>query len=186
MDPNQALDDLKTIRQIMDRTQKAAGGNGGWFMVIAGVMWIVGFTGNQFLSDEHAGWVWAVANVGGMLAMIWVGMRLARHSGMSTPMWKPAFLFWIALGVFSGLLIWLFHVNGVNRVGLLILLVAAMGFVQIGALFQHWLIGATGILIAVLSIGAFLLFPVYFALSMAILGGGLLIASGLWMIRSGR
>jgi hypothetical protein len=186
MDPNQALDDLKTIRQIMDRTQKASGGNGGWFMVIAGVMWLVGFMGNQFLSEKYAGWVWAAANVGGMLAMIWVGMRLARHSGMSTPMWKPIFFFWIALGVFSTLLGWLFHINDGSRIGLLILLVVAMGYAQIGAIFQHWLIGTTGTLIAVLTIGAFLLLPAYFALVMAVLGGGLLIGSGLLMVRSGR
>ncbi|MCP4535718.1 MAG: hypothetical protein GY832_01060 [Chloroflexi bacterium] len=186
MDPNQALDDLKTIRQIMDRTQKAAGGDGGWFMVIAGVMWLVGFTGNQFLSDEYAGWLWAAANVVALLAMIWVGMRLARTSGISTPMWQPILVFWIVLGVFSVLLGWLFHINDGNRIGLLILLVVAMGYSQIGALFHHWLIGTTGILIAVLTIGAFFLVPAYFALVMAILGGGLLIGSGLWMVHSGR
>ncbi len=186
MDPNQALDDLKAIRQIMDRTQKAAGGDGGWFMVVAGVMWLVGFTGTQFLSQEYAGWVWAAANVGGMLAMIWIGMRLARTSGISTSMWKPVFLFWIALGVFATLLCWLFRIHDDNRIGLLILLVVAMGYTQIGALFQHWLIGTTGVLIAVLAIGAYFLFPAYFALVMAVLGGGLLIGSGLMMVRSGR
>ncbi len=186
MDPNQALDDLKTIRQIMDRTQKATGGHGGWFMIVAGVMWLIGFTGNQFLPEEYAGWLWAVANVGGMLTMLWIGTRLSRTSGISTSMWKPIFLFWIALGLFSVLLVWLFHVNDGNRIGLLLLLVVAMGYAQIGALFQHWLIGTTGILIAALAIGAFFLFPAYFALGMAILGGGLLIGSGLLIVRSGR
>jgi hypothetical protein len=186
MDPNQALDDLKTIRQIMDRTQKAAGGHGGWFMLIAGVMWLVGFAGNQFLSEEYAGWVWAAANVVGMLAMIWTGLRLSKYSGVSTPLWKPIFFFWIALAIFDVLLAWLFGVNGSDRIGLLILLTVTMGYVQIGVIFQHRLIGTTGVLIAVLTLGAHFLLPAYFSLVMATLGSGLLIGSGLWMVRAGR
>ena len=186
MDRDQALDDLKTIRQIMGRTQKVAGGGGGWFMIIAGVNWLVGFAGNQFLSEEQAGWVWAATNIGAMLAMVWAGLRLSKHRGLSTPLWKTIFLLIIALAVFDVLLAWLFSVNDSDRIGLLILLTIAMGYVQLGIIFQHRLIGTTGILIAVLTLGAHFLLPAYFSLVMATLGGGLLIGSGLWMVRAGR
>lgn len=185
MDRNQALDDLKTIRRIMDRTQQSLGGHGGWFMVIAGVMWLVGFTGNQFLPEEYAGWTWAVVNTGGMIAMAWAGIHLKKYSGIRTPFWKPIFFYWLAMAVFAMLLAWLFNVKGSNQIGLLALFIAALGYVQIGLLFQSRLIGITGVLIAVLAIGALFLVPGYFALAMAILGGGLLIGSGARMIRAG-
>lgn len=183
MDRNQALDDLKTIRQIMKRTQKAAGRHGGWFILIAGVMWLVGFTASQFL-PEHVGWVWAVVNLGGVIAMIWTGMHLAKHGSTKTPLWKPIFFFWVTLAAFAILLVWLFDVNSSIQIGLLALLTAALGYVQIGAIFQSYHISITGILVAALTIGAFYLIPDYFLLAMAVLGGGLLIGSGLWMVRS--
>lgn len=184
MDRNQALDDLKTIRQIMKRTQREAGRHGGWFILIAGVMWLVGFTANQFLPEEYAGWTWSVVNLGGMSAMIWAGIRLMRHGDIRTPWWKPIFFFWMTLAGFAMLLGWLFGVNNSIQIGLLAILVAALGYVQIGAIFQSLHISTTGILVAALTIGAFFLTPDYFLLAMALLGGGLLIGSGLWMIRS--
>jgi hypothetical protein len=186
MDRNRALDDLSSIRRIMDRTQQSLGGHGGWFVFIAGVMWLVGFTGNQFLPEKYAGWTWAVVNTGGMIAMVWAGIRLKKTSGISTPFWKPIFFYWLVMAVFAVLLGWLFDVKDSNQIGLLALFIAALGYVQIGLFFSSRLIGITGVLIAVLAIGAFFLVPSYFALAMAILGGGLLIGSGMRMIRLGK
>ena len=186
MDSHQALDDLKTIRQIMDRTQKMAGGHGGWFMILAGVTWLIGFTGSQFLPERYAGWIWAAVNACGIIAMVWTGLRLRKHSGIRTPFWKPIFFYWLAMGIFAMLLAWLFNVKDSNQIGLLALFVAALGYVQMGLLFRSWLIGITGVLITVLATGAFFLVPGYFALAMAILGGGLLIGSGARMIRAGK
>ena len=183
MDRNQALNDLRRIRQIMDRTRRATGGFGGWFMVVAGAMWLVGLTATQFLPDEHINWTWAVISIAGTGAMIWVAARSTRHCGMRASLWWPVFLFWWALAVFDVLLIWLFKITDGIRIGLLILLTVAMGYTQLG-LFYHWLITAVGVLIGILSLGAFFLTQDYFSLAMGILGGGLLIGSGLWMVRS--
>ena len=185
MDHSQALDDLKSIRQIMDRTRRTSGRYGGWFMAIAGVMWLVGFTGSQFLPHEYIGWVWAVVSTLGTLAMVWVGIYARRHSSVKASPWWPFFLYWWVLGAFDLLLIWVFEIDDHAHIGLLILLTTGLGYVQFGALF-HWFIGAVGILIAALAIAAFLIIPAYFYLAMAILGGGLLIASGLWMVYSGK
>jgi hypothetical protein len=186
MDEKQVINDLKAIRQIMDHTRQSLGRHGGWFMLIAGVMWLVGFTGNQFLPKEYAGWTWAVISAGGMFAMVWVGIRLRKTSGIGMPFGKPIFFYWLAMAVFAILLAWLFNVKDSDQIGLLALFVAALGYVQIGLLFQSRIIGVTGILIAVLTVGAVFLFPAYFALVMGVLGGGLLIGSGLWMVRAGR
>jgi hypothetical protein len=84
--------------------------------------------------------------------------------------------------LFSILLVWLFKMYDSSDIGLLALLVAALGYVQMGFIFQSRHISTTGILTAVLTVGSFFLIPSYFPLVMAILGGGLLIGSGLWMI----
>ena len=180
MDRNQALDDLKTIRQIMNRTQRETGRHGGWSMVIAGLMWLIGFTATQFLPDEYINWTWAVISIAGTGAMIWVATHSTRQSGIRTSLWWPIFFFWWALAVFDVLLIWLFNITDGIQIGLVILLTVAMGYAQLG-LFYHWLITTVGILIGILSIGAFFLAADYFSLAMGILGGGLLIGSGLWM-----
>ena len=44
MDQNQAIDDLKAIRQIMDRARRTSGGGGGWFMVLWGIILFIGFS----------------------------------------------------------------------------------------------------------------------------------------------
>jgi hypothetical protein len=185
MDRNQALDDLKSIRQIMDRTRQTSGRYGGWFMTIAGIMWLVGFTGSQFLPESCLGWLWAVVSGLGTLAMVWVGTHATRHSSVKASPWWPFLLYWCSLGALDILLIWIFGIDDSTEIGLLILLSTALGYVQFGFFF-HWIIGAVGILIAALAITAFLLVPAYFSLAMAILGGGLLIASGLWIVCSGR
>jgi hypothetical protein len=121
-----------------------------------------------------------------MIAMIWAGIRLVKNGDIRTTMWKPIFFFWVILAAFAMLLGWLFGVNNSVQIGLLALLVAALGYIQIGAIFQSLHISITGILVAMLAVGAFFLMPDHFLLAMALLGGGLLIGSGLWMIRSRR
>jgi hypothetical protein len=185
MDRDQALDDLKNIRQIMDRTRRTSGRYGGWFLFIAGIMWLIGFTASQFLPHDYIGWVWAVVSSLGTLAMVWVGAHATRYSSVKASPWWPFFLYWWVLGAFDVLLIRVFGIDDHAQIGLLILLTTALGYVQFGALF-HWFIGAVGILMAGLAIAAFLLIPAFFYLAMAILGGGLLIASGLWMVYSGK
>ena len=185
MDRNQALDDLRSIRRIMDHTRWTSGRYGGWFMIIAGAMWLVGFTASQFLPEDYVGWIWAVVSALGTLAMVWVGTHVARHSSVRAAPWWPFFLFWWVLAVFDLLLVWIFEIDESAKIGLLILLTTALGYVQFGSLY-YWLIGGVGVLIGGLAIAAFLLIPAFFYLAMAILGGGLLIATGLWMVYSGK
>jgi hypothetical protein len=185
MDERQALNDLKVIRQVMDRTRKAASGEGGWFMVVGGLMWLLGFLGHQFLPEHLVGWAWAGVNTIGMLTIVWLWMRMERQSSVSSPVLRPIMLSWLALGVFDVLLIWLFEMETIYHVATLFLITIALGCVQMGLLFSHWPLCAVGAAIVVLVVGAFLLAQAYFFLIVALFGGGLMIGSGLWMVRSG-
>jgi hypothetical protein len=148
-------------------------------MVIAGVMWLIGFTGSQFPPDKYVGRMWLVLNTGMIAAMVWTAIRWGQRGSLKSSLWGGIFLFWLSLGIFDALIVWLFDVNEGTRIGLLALLTVALGYALMGILF-HWLIATVGILIAVFTVGAFFLLPDYFTLTMAILGGGL------WMVRSGK
>ncbi len=180
MDSKQALDDLKAIRQIMERTRQESGREGGWIMVLWGIIWLVGFVASQFL-PAFVGWVWLVLNPLGIGITIWLSVRMSRHtvqSGVS----RAILVWWVALFAFDALIIWLFHLDLSRDLIVLILLTIAFGYFQFG-LFTDRRISIIGILMAVLTVGATLLLPEYFYLTMGVLGGGLLLGSGLWFLR---
>jgi hypothetical protein len=186
MNENQALNDLKAIRQIMDRTRRAAAGDSGWFTAVGGIIWLLGFLGHQFLPEHLVGWTWVVVNTGGMLTIAWLWTRLERQGNVSSPMMRPIMLAWLALGVFDVLFIWLFEMETIYHVPMLILITIALGYAQIGLLFSQWPLCAIGVALVALVVGAFLLAQAYFFLIVALLGGGLMIGTGLWMVRSGK
>jgi len=185
MDARNAQDDLKAIRRIMHHTRRRAGEHGGWYMIIAGFMWLFGFIGQYFVPQDWVGWLWLAVNGSGLLLMAWVTVQAGRSgSGVKNQLSYPIFVFWLSLMIFDLLLIWLFDISW-DMVGLLALLTVALGYVLMGILYD-WFISVIGCAIAVLSVGAFLLVPSHFSLVMGILGGGLLIGSGLWLRRGTR
>jgi hypothetical protein len=182
MDSNRAVDDLKVIRNIMERTRRNMGGHSGWFMVLWGAIWFVGFLGNQFLSAREAGFLWMGLTCLGALGSGFIGVRLNRRRRVSSPIWRPLVFSFVALFAYVGLLAWLFDLHTPRDISLLIVLTISLSYVQLG-LFTHRAIALIGALLAVLVVGASLLLPGYFFLLMAFLSGGLLVGSGLWFVR---
>ncbi len=110
-----------------------------------------------------------------------MGIRLERRT--RSPLGRRIFLFWLASVAFT-LLIWrLFGSRiGIQYLGVFIVLVVALAFVQFGIFFST-AVACVGSLIAALGLVGFLLLPAYFNLIMSLLGGGLMIGMGLWIIR---
>ncbi|MBN1978256.1 MAG: hypothetical protein JW918_12740 [Anaerolineae bacterium] len=185
MNEKQVLNDLKAIRQIMDRTRQSTSGESGWFSVTGGMMWLVGFLGQQFLPEHLTGWVWLVGNTIGLLIIVWLWVRLTRTGQTSSPVMRSIMLSWLALGVFVALFIWIFEVRTIIEILLLVLVTTAFGVIQVGLLFSYWPFSLAGLGITAAIVSAYLLTPDYFFLTAALLGGGLLIGIGLWMVRSG-
>ncbi|MFQ6100175.1 MAG: hypothetical protein ACE5OS_02920 [Anaerolineae bacterium] len=184
MDSDRALDDLKAIRQIMERTRRATGRYGGWFGVLWGSIWFVGFLGSQFLPDEVAGWLWLGLDTFGTACSIWLGVHIGRHGAVRSPVWRSVLFWFLALIVFDGLLMWLFDLNTGRDIALLIILTIALSSFQFG-LFTSWKLSVIGALMTALAAGAAVLLPNYFHLVMAFLGGGLMVGSGVWFVRHG-
>ena len=185
MNDKQVLNDLKAIRQIMDRTRQSASGESGWFSVTGGMMWLIGFLGQQFLPEHLTGWVWLIGNTTGVLIIVWLWVRLTRRGQASSPVMRSIMLAWLALGIFVVVFAWLFEVRTIPQILLLVLVATALGVTQIGLLFSYWPFSIAGVGIAAATASAYLLIPDYFFLVAALLGGGLLIGAGLWMVRSG-
>ena len=184
MNEKQALNDLRAIRQIMDRTRQSTSGEGGWHCVTGGMMWLVGFLGQQFLPAHLTGWAWLVVNTVGLLVIAWLWVHLTRQGHVRSPVMRSIMLSWLALGVFAALLIWLFELRTVLHILLLILVTTGLGVVQMGLLFSYWPLNIAGVAIAAVAVAAYLLIPGWFLLAAALLGGGLLIGIGLWMVCS--
>jgi hypothetical protein len=185
MNSHHALDDLKAIRQMMERTRQSAAEPGGWYMVLWGVIWFFGLLGNQFLPSEAASWFWPTLTVLGIAGSVWIGIRSGRQGNVRSSMLRPLMLWWVALFVFDGLLIWQFKLFDDHALTLLIILTVALGYFQFG-LFTHWSISLVGVLLSILVVGTSILLPEYFHLAMAFLGGGTLIVSGALFIRRGK
>jgi hypothetical protein len=177
------MDDLREIRQVMARTRRSVGGFAGQFMVLWGTIWFLGFLANQYLSTRALGWFWLVASALGGAASGWLGVRLSRRSGVQTSLWRPIILWMLALVAFVGLIVWLLALDSTRDIALLIVLVVALSYFQIG-LFDRWTVSLVGAVLAVMAVITFRVLPDHFFLVMAFLSGGLLIGSGLWFMRS--
>ena len=182
MEPDRALDDLKIIRRMMERTRREMGGYGGWhIMVLWGTIWFFGFLGTQFLPDAILAWLWPGLCTLGAAVSVWLGVRMGRQGGVHSSIWRLILLWWLPLIVFAVLVAWLFRLNDGRDLTLLIVLTVAVGYFQTGV-FTYWVISGIGTLIAASAVGAAVLAPEYFFLVMALAGGGGLIGSGLWFI----
>ena len=186
MNEKQALSDLKAIRQIMDRTRQSASGESGWFSVIGGMMWLVGFLSNQIMADHLASWVRLAGSGIGLLLIAWLWIRLTRQGHMSSPVMRSIMLSWLALWVFGALFFWLFGLDTIHQILLLVLVLTALGCMQMGLLFTYWPLCAIGTALITVTVGTYFLIPDHFIIIASVLGSGLLIGNGLWQVRSGR
>ncbi len=183
MDTERALDDLKIIRQIMKRTRRREGKIAGRIMILWGAIWFTGFLGNQFLPSNTTAWLWPVLDTIGAVVSVGIEIRAGRRNDVHSPVSLSMLLYWLALFTFDGLLLWLFHLHTSRDLTLLFTLSVALAFVQLG-IFTYWAISGIGVLIAVFVTAAVILLPGYLDLVMALLGGGLLVGSGAWLMRS--
>jgi len=182
MDSRQARDDLKAIRQIMNSARQASGREAGWFLILWGLIWLIGFCGSQFLRGEVSGWLWTILNTLGGLLSIWLGVRMGRQVGEPSLLWRIILMWWLALAFFAALVIWLFDLHELNQHVLVIVLTVALGYMQFG-LFTHWSISVIGFVLGALAVAAAAWLPGILSLVMGFAGGGVLIGGGAWMLR---
>lgn len=185
MEHNDALEDLRVIRQVMEQTRRSiAMGGGGYFMIIWGVVWLLGFLNSQFLTGPMEGWIWLALDTLGIIATLAVGFRLGTRMRVR-PGWRLG-VFWLALLIYGGLWVWILRPPDAMRGALFIVTVAMFGYVVMGLWLASGLIAWVGVGVTGLVVAGYCLIPAYFAAWMALLGGGTLIGSGMYILRRWR
>jgi hypothetical protein len=181
--PSEAEEALAAIEVVARRTRRSiASGGTTMTLIVTGVVWLVGFTCTQFLPGEIVGYVWAGLSVlGGAVGTI-LGIRLGKRvrSPSTAPMAKRVGLFWLFLVVYGASAIAIARPTDGKQASMLVILFILLGHLTMGLVFSFssvwWALPITALAL----IGYFLL-PGFFYLWMGVLGGGGMVALGLYI-----
>jgi len=177
---------LETIARIQRQTRRTvAHGGGPWHMMVWGTIWFLGFLANQFLTPEQAGMIWTIMAGLGMIASFVIGWWYSKK--MRRPLQDARIgLFWLAWFVNSSVIVYLTKAyQDATVLNLTIAVLAMFGYVVMGL----WLwqpLAWVGIAVTIIATLAYTWMPEYVNLIMALLGGGTLFFSGLYIYRSWR
>ena len=183
---DQAQDYLETIQQVQQQTRRTlATGGGPIYMILWGLIWVLGYLGSYLLPPQSAGYLWFGLDIVGLAASMGIGWWHATRVRSSTQDARIA-IFWLIWLVYTGLIVWLSgSTEDAAQISIVISLMAMFGYVVMGL----WLwmpltwIGA-GVTVAI--VVAYLVMPQYVDLAMAVLGGGTLVLSGIYIYRNWR
>jgi len=181
--PTEAEEALAAIQTMMQKTRRSISVSGAYkFLILWGAVWMVGFLGSQFLPKEIANYVWIGVDIlGGILSMA-IGVRLNRGVRSSTPTssGKRIAFFWLLLFFYCVAAIGVaWPVDG-KQFAMFIILFVTVGWIAMGLLLSFASV-SWGLALLGLSLVSYFLLPDYFYLIMAFVGGGGMIALGIYV-----
>jgi len=181
--PDEAQEALAAIQQITHKTRHSIASSGAYiFLIITGVVWLVGFLATQFLTGEIVGYLWGGVSLLGSVASIILGIRCGpRVRGPAvTAATKRAVTFWLLLVLYAIAVIAIARPADGKQMTMLIILFIMIGQLSMGMLLSFssvwWALPITALALA----GYFLL-PDIFYLWMGLLVGGGMIALGVYI-----
>ena len=182
--PIEAERALDAIQGMIKKTQRAVSASGAYqFLIVWGIIWLIGFSGNQFLTEGITGRVWAVLNILGAVLSAIIGIRMGRgvrNTSVSPILGKRIGLFWLLLWLFCAAAIAVnWPVEG-KQLAMIIILFVMLGWIAM-SLLMSMLSAGWGLAITGLALAAYFLIPGYFHICMAILGGGGMITLGFYI-----
>jgi len=177
----QAADALKEVAATERRSAEAYSYNqSAPYCFVWGAVWFLGY-GAQALLPPPArmwlGWWWMGLSIAGVIASILIGR--AQHVRRPGRSWRMGMLFLI-LWLFTAALFAVFSPQNHLQVGAYYPLLFAAIYAAIGL----WLglrYVLIGVFMAVATLGAYFFLREYFFHWMAVVGGGSLLLTGLWM-----
>ncbi len=180
MDRNEAHESLEIVRQATELTRQAVARAGtGYMLIIWGIVWLVGFLGSQFLGEAQ-GYLWLVLDVFAVVGMAVVILKSRRQ--VRSAHGKRIGIFWLALFVYGALIFWIAGPIRGNQYLLFITILVSFGYVVMGLWFSPPLL-YIGLGITALAMIGWQLIPAYLGAWLALVGGGGLIASGIFILR---
>ena len=181
--PSEAEEALAAIQTMMTKTRRAISSSGAYIiLIIWGVIWLLGFTGSQFLPSDIGGYTWIALDIlGGILSAV-VGIRMGRAVRPSSPSisGKRIGIFWLLLFLYCTAAVAVSWPADGKQMSMYIILFVMVGWLAMGLLLSFASIWPGVVITALALIGYFLLPDIYY-LWMAILGGGGMIALGFYI-----
>lgn len=179
----EAQQSLRDIEAVMTHTRRAlAHGGGPYYMLLWGTIWFLGFGLSQFASADVIGWGWALLDTLGALLSVWIGFTQSRRV-RSTTLGPRLGLFWLALFGYAFIWMWLQPPASGMQLALMLTLYTMFGYVVMGLWLHINLSVGVGLAVSAIAVATYFLLPGWFYLTMAVLGGGTLFASGWVMLK---
>ncbi len=181
--PTEAEEALAAIQAMMQKTRRAISSSGAYvFLIIWGVIWLLGFMGSQFLPEKTASYTWMVLDIlGGIISAV-MGIRMNRGVRSTIPITngKRIAFFWLLLFFYCVAAIAVAQPVDGKQMAMFIILFVTIGWVAMGLLLSFTSIW-WGLAMTALALTSYFLLPGIFHLLMAILGGGGMIALGFYI-----
>ena len=181
--PSEAEEALTAIHTIAQKTRHSIGGSGAYItLIVTGIVWLIGFMSTQFLRGQIVVYIWIGISILGSILGTVLGVRMGRRvrSPATAPMAKRIGIFWLLLIFYGIAVIAIARPADGKQLTTIILLFIMLGQLAMGLLFSFssvwWALPITALVL----IGYFLL-PSIFYLWTSLLGGGGMIALGLYI-----
>lgn len=181
--PSEAEESLAVVQGIMQKTRRSiASSNVHISLIATGIVWLVGFVCTQFLSGAILVYLWIALSVLGSVLSSILSMRKSRgvRSPQAAATARRIGLVWLLLAVYCLAAIAVAWPLAGKQVTVLIILFVLVGWLVMGLLLSFISIWP-GLAIIVLVLTGYFLLPGYFYLWMGLLGGGGMIALGLYI-----
>jgi hypothetical protein len=181
--PDEAEEALAAIQKISTRTRRSIASSGAHiFLIITGIIWLVGFVSTQFLAAPLVVSIWIGTSLAGSVLSVFLGRRLSKPvRGPSIGVYaRRAGLFWLFLVLFAIGVIAVARPEGGKQITMIIILFILLGQLSMGMLMSYsstlWALP-----VAALALAGYFLLPDFFYLWMGILVGGCMIGLGLYI-----
>jgi CHASE2 domain-containing sensor protein len=181
--PTEAEEALDAIQSMTQKTRHSIASSGVHIsLIITGIVWLVGFMATQFLPGEIVPYIWIGVSILGAILGSVLSMRLGKRmrSPTASATAKRIGTVWLLLGVYCLAAIAITWPLDGKQLTVLVVLFVLVGWLVMGLLLSITSIWPGLIIMALVLIGYFLLSD-YFYLWMGILGGGGMIALGLYI-----
>ncbi len=182
---NEARDYLESVQAVQQRTREAIiNGGAPFYLMLWGIVYLAGYLGNQYLSQETAKQLWTVSvvlGVGVSLAIGWVVSRSIRRPSFNVRVLLAGLAWWL----YGYLLVGFSGASDGTSISLMWTVYTMFVYVLMGL----WLwkpLAWIGISVTIVAVAAYLVLPAYVNLIMGWVGGSALFFSGIDLHRRWR
>ena len=180
-----AKESLTVIETVTVQTRKAvASAYAAPFLILWGAIWVVSFVLVHFFR-HWAGYIFNTFNTIGAITTLLICLRWRAKAATKSPTsqkltWR-ILGFWALLGVYIWLWLWLLAPARGIQVCIFIATAAMFGYVVMGLWFGSYFILYLGLGVTAITFFGYYVIPTYFFLWMAVMAGGLLLGTGLYI-----